>query len=81
MKCFQCGADLQSNFSSRDLKEILKARKGDVACYSNGFKSRVLNYECKKCDVGFYVMMYNLYHVENNLVLVRNGGLKVARNI
>jgi len=81
MKCLQCGVDLQSNFSSRDLKEILKVHKGDAACWSNGFKSRVLNYDCKACDIGFYVMMYNIWHVENNLVLQRGGGLKVARDI
>jgi len=81
MNCLQCGADLQSNFNSRDLKHILEVHKGERGCYNNGFKSRVLTYTCRTCDVGFYVMMYNIWHVENNLVLVRGGGLKVARSV
>jgi len=43
--------------------------------------SKTANYECKKCDIGFHVMMYHLYHVENNLKLTTHGGLRVARNI
>lgn len=43
--------------------------------------SKTANYECKKCDIGFHVLMYHLYHIENNLVLSTHGGLRVARSI
>jgi len=39
-------------------------------------KTKTADYECKKCDLGFHVMMYHLYHVENNLILNHNGGTR-----
>jgi len=43
--------------------------------------SRVGDYECKKCNIGYHVMMYGLYDVKNNLVLSTHGGLRVARSV
>lgn len=68
MNCLQCGLEMKA--------EIFK----DVSWFV-GKKVREMNYECKKCDIGFHVMMYNLWHVKNNLKLTTHGGLRVARDI
>jgi len=68
MNCLQCGLEMKA--------EIFK----DVS-RNFGKNCRQMNYECIKCDIGFNVLMYNLYHVKNNLKLTTHGGLRVARNI
>jgi len=63
MNCLQCGLEMKA--------EIFK----NVSTFE-GKKVREMNYICKNCDIGFHVMMYNIYHVENNLVLNKNGGTR-----
>jgi len=44
-------------------------------------KERSADYYCYKCDIGFHVIMFNIYHTKNNLILSTHGGLRVARSI
>ena len=66
MNCLQCGLEMKMEISSN-----ISETKNTRSC----------NYYCYSCDIGFHVIMFNIYHVENNLILIRGGGLKIARNI
>jgi len=66
MNCLQCGSEMKMKISDYN-SETKKERSADYLCY--------------KCDIGFHVIMFNIFHIENVLVLSTHGGLRVARNI
>jgi len=71
MNCFQCGAEMQDlEFSRSDFEN-----RNNVEDLKFSFRSRNKSYECEACDIGFLIMMYNIWHVENNLTL-KNGKWK-----
>lgn len=73
MNCLQCGFDMKMEISSNSSET--KSTKSTYLSNRSG------NYICPKCDVGYHVTMYNIWELGNNLVLIKGGGLKVARDI
>jgi len=48
----------------------------EVAGNKGPYKNRECDYFCLECDIGFHVIMFNIYHVKNNLILNKNGGTR-----
>jgi len=73
MNCLQCGLEMKM--------KIFDNSSETKTTRSTYLENRTGDYECKKCEIGFHVMMYNIWKVEKNLILANMGGLRVARNI
>jgi len=58
MNCLLCGLEIKEEISS-NVSETKLAR----SCNPSG------NFECPKCNIGFYVMSYQLWKPEKSLIL------------
>jgi len=68
LNCLQCGNDMKMEISS-----ISSETKTTRSTY---LENRTANYICKNCDVGFHVMMFNIWNIKKNLILKNHGGIR-----
>jgi len=68
MNCLQCGSEMEIEIF--DYSSEIKTTR------SIYLSNRTGNYECKKCDVGYHVMMYNIWDESKNIILNKNGGTR-----